>query len=98
MAQNAQNMGNATAGNELNNTAATRLFAGQDQTYNSQMNSANLSQQQKLDMLNMQLGAYSPGASLGGSTTATQPYYDNTLGNISGLAAGAGGLISSLKG
>ena len=100
MAQNAQNLGNATAGNELNNTAATRLFAGQDQTYGSQMSSANLAQQQKLDMLNMQLGALTPGANLGGSTTATatQPYYDNTLGNIGGMAAGAGGLISALKG
>jgi hypothetical protein len=98
MAQNAQNMGNATTGNELNNTAATRMFAGQDQTYGSQMASANLRQQQKQDMLNMRLNALSPGANLGGSTTSTTPYYDNTLGNIGGLAAGAGGLISALKG
>jgi hypothetical protein len=98
MLQQAQNMGNATTGNELNNTAATRLFAGQDQTYASKMNSANLAQQQQQDMLNMLLGAYSPGANLGGSTTATTPYYDNTLGNIGGMAAGAGGLISALKG
>lgn len=98
MAQQAQNMGNALTGNELNNTAATRLFAGQDQTYGSQMASANLAQQQKLDMLNMQLGALTPGANLGGSTTTSTPYYDNTLGNISGMAAGAGGLISALKG
>jgi hypothetical protein len=97
MLQQAQNMGNATTGNELNNTAATRLFAGQDQTYASKMNSANLAQQQQQDMLNMLLGAYSPGANLGGSTTATTPYYDNTLGNIGGMAAGAGGLISALK-
>lgn len=98
MLQQAQNMGNATTGNELKNTALTRLFSGQDQNYSNQMTNANLAQQQKLDMLNMQLGAYSPGANLGGSTTATTPYYDNTLGNIGGLAAGAGGLISALKG
>ena len=97
MAQKAQNMGNATTGNELNNTALTRLFSGQDQNYSNQMTNANLEQQQKLDMLNMKLGAYSPGANLGGSSTATQPYYDNTLGNIGGMAAGAGGLISALK-
>ena len=98
MLQQAQNMGNATAGNELNNTALTRLFSGQDQNYSNQMTNANLEQQQKLDMLNMKLGAYSPGANLGGSSTASTPYYDNTLGNIGGMAAGAGGLISALKG
>jgi hypothetical protein len=98
MLQKAQNMGNATAGNELNNTALTRLFSGQDQNYSNQMTNANLEQQQKLDMLNMKLGAYSPGANLGGSSTASTPYYDNTLGNIGGMAAGAGGLISALKG
>lgn len=98
MAQNAQNMGNATTGNELNNTATTRLFAGQDQNYASQMASANLAQQQQQDMLAMQLGALTPGANLGGSATASTPYYDNTLGNIGGMAAGAGGLISALKG
>ena len=98
MLQQAQNMNNATAGNELNNTALTRLFSGQDQNYSNQMTNANLEQQQKLDMLNMKLGAYSPGANLGGSSTASTPYYDNTLGNIGGMAAGAGGLISALKG
>lgn len=98
MLQQAQNMGNATTGNELNNTALTRLFSGQDQNYSNQMTNANLEQQQKLDMLNMKLGAYSPGANLGGSSTASTPYYDNTLGNIGGMAAGAGGLISALKG
>jgi len=98
MLQQAQNMGNATTGNELNNTALTRLFSGQDQNYSNQMTNANLEQQQKLDMLNMKLGAYSPGANLGGSSTASTPYYDNTLGNIGGMAAGAGGFISALKG
>jgi len=96
--QNAQNMSNVMAGNELNNTAATRLFAGQDQTYGSQMSSANLAQQQALDMLNMKLGALTPGANMGSSATTSTPYYDNTLGNIAGMASGAGGLISALKG
>jgi len=100
MAQQAQNLSNVTSGNSLANDATTNLFSGQDQTYNGQQALANTPQQQQLDMLNLRLNSLTPGAALGGATTGSTstPYYSSTLGNISGAALGAGGLLSNLSG
>ena len=99
MAQKAQNLTNASTGNQLANDASTNLFSGQDQTYAAQQGLANTPQQQQLDMLNLRLNALSPGAALGGGTSGSTstPYYSNTMGQVGGLMSGAGGLLSSLK-
>lgn len=99
MAQQAQNLSNASTGNQLANDASTNLFSGQDQTYGAQQSLANTPQQQELDMLNLRLNALSPGAALGGGTSGSTstPYYSNTMGQVGGLMSGTGGLLSSLK-
>jgi hypothetical protein len=97
MAQNAQNLGNMTTGNEIKTNAATDLFNNQDATYAKKQNLANTPQQQALDMLNLRLNSVSPGAAMGGSSSQTDPLYSNTFGQAAGLASSVGGLVKAFK-
>ena len=92
-----QNLQNVLSGNNLQNQSLSTLLTGQDQTYNQQTQMAQLPMNRTLDMLNMQLGAYMPGANIGGSSTAVTPYYSNTLGQLGGAAASGAGIYNLLN-
>lgn len=97
MALNEQNLNTQITGNNLANQSLSQLLAGQDQTYNQQTQMAQLPMNRTLDMLNMQLGAYVPGANIGGSSTAVTPYYSNTLGQLGGAVATGAGIYGLLN-
>lgn len=97
MAQNQQNLNNTLSGNTLQNQNMSQFFTGQDQIYNQQNQMAQLPMNRQLDMLNMQLGAYMPGANIGGSSTAVTPYYSNTLGQLGGAATTGAGIYGLLN-
>jgi hypothetical protein len=97
MAKDQQNLNTQITGNNLANQSLSSLLAGQDQTYNQQTQMAQLPMNRTLDMLNMQLGAYMPGANIGGSSTAVTPYYSNTLGQLGGAATTGAGIYGLLN-
>jgi hypothetical protein len=99
MKQNAQNLQNILTGNQLATGSAGNLWTGQDSIYNQLMGLSNAPVDRQLEMLKLLLGAYTQGSSLGGTgqTQTTQPVYNNTLGQIGGLLAGAGGLMSAFS-
>lgn len=97
MAKDQQNLNTQITGNNLANQSLSTLLTGQDQTYNQQTQMAQLPMNRTLDMLNMQLGAYMPGANIGGSSTAVTPYFSNTLGQLGGAAATGAGIYGLLN-
>lgn len=97
MAKDQQNLNTQITGNNLANQSLSTLLAGQDQTYNQQTQMAQLPMNRTLDMLNMKLGAYMPGANIGGTSTAVTPYYSNTLGQLSGAATTGAGIYGLLN-
>ena len=97
MAKDQQNLNTQITGNNLANQSLSTLLTGQDQTYNQQTQMAQLPMNRTLDMLNMQLGAYMPGANIGGSSTAVTPYYSNTLGQLGGAATTGAGIYGLLN-
>ncbi|MGZ5053318.1 MAG: hypothetical protein ACXWAT_00085 [Methylobacter sp.] len=99
MQQQAQNLNNVQTGVNMGTGAMNNLFNGQDTLYSQQMQLAQMPQQQQLQALNAYLGAVSPGASAGSTTTNQATYFTaNPWTQAAGLGAAGAGLISQLKG
>lgn len=94
------NAGNLVSGIGATGDALNNLLSGQQSNYNQSMQLAQMPQTQQMNMLQALLGAYQPGATLGGSTSTlgVTPYYSNTTGQVMGGLASGVGLLSSLGG
>lgn len=98
MEQAQNNAGNLVNGINSTGNALNNLLSGQQSNYNQSLQLAYMPQTQQMNMLQAMLGALTPGASLGGSTSeiGVTPYYSNTTGQVMGGLASGAGLLSSL--
>jgi hypothetical protein len=88
-----QNNAQAMQQAQANAALQAQRFGLQDTTFNQQLQLAGMPQQYQQDQLQNYAGIIQPGASIGGTSTSTQPLYQNNIGN-----ALAGGMLGSMVG
>ena len=101
MEQAQNNLNNALQAYNTGKATYADVTSAQDALYGAQTDAEKTQMQRYLDMLNIQQGVYGGASGLGGSSTATTTGgggSSNTMGNILGGLAGAGGLLSMFKG
>jgi hypothetical protein len=98
MAQNSQNLNNASLGANLATNATGTYLSGQDQLYQQQQALLAAPQTQAQSALNSYLSAVSPGASMGGVTAQSTPYYTpSPLQTAAGIGVSGAGLLAQLQ-
>jgi outer membrane protein TolC len=100
MEQAQNNLNNALQAYNTGKATYADVTSAQDALYGAQTDAEKTQMQRYLDMLNIQQGVYGNASGLGGTssgTTSGQQYSSNTMGNILGGLAGAGGLLSMFK-
>lgn len=101
MEQAQNNLNNGLQAYNTGKATYADVTSAQDALYGAQTDAEKTQMQRYLDMLNIQQGVYGGASGLGGSSTATTTGgggSSNTMGNILGGLAGAGGLLSMFKG
>jgi hypothetical protein len=78
---------------QANAALQAQRFGLQDTTFNQQLQLAGMPQQYQQDQLQNYAGIIQPGTGIGGTSTSTQPLYQNNIGN-----ALAGGMLGSMVG